>query len=263
MGRKMTRAPVFVVIVQTRFNAILALESYVPVIQDKLRLQGFPDTQRSVLATFNLNVANVGAAGQPQVPVSQVARYTFSNIERTAGFTLDQSALSFQTTNYDVFETFSAQFLNGLRTVHESVGLGYTDRIGLRYLDAVCPEAGEDLTRYLNPAVLGLYGKLEGDLSHAFSETMIKRGTTSVVARTIIHVGEIGVPADLQPFTLTIAERFRSLRGLHAILDNDVAQEQRDAFDLKLIETRLSAVHLAVTEAFRATITQDALRRWE
>lgn len=263
MGRKMTQAPVFFVIVQARFNAILALDSYAPTIQDKLRLQGFPDTQKSVMATFNLNIANTGEAGPAQVPVSQVARYTFSNIERTAGFTLDQSALSFQTTDYDVFETLSTQFLNGLRTVHEAVGLGYTDRIGLRFLDAVYPGEGEDLTKYLNPEVLGLYGKLDGELSHTFSETLFKRGTMSVIARTIIQNGEIGVPPDLQPVTLAIADRFRSLRGLHAILDNDASQEQRDVFDLGVVETRLSAVHLAVTEAFKATITQSALQSWE
>ena len=73
------------------------------------------------------------------MPVEQTTRYTFLNIERTAGFVLDQAALSFQTTAYDVFESFSAAFLAGLRTVHEVVDLSYTERLGVRYLTPCFP----------------------------------------------------------------------------------------------------------------------------
>ena len=56
MGRKLSQAPVFFTLVQVRFNPILALDSYVPKIQDELRRQGYPDAQKGVMATFNLNV---------------------------------------------------------------------------------------------------------------------------------------------------------------------------------------------------------------
>src|SRR5450759_3507739 len=130
----MRQAPVYFTLVQARFNRILALDSYVPKIQDQLRLQGFPDTQKSVLATFNLNVGNPSESGVPQVPVSQMTRYMFGNMDKTAGFLLDQESLSFHTTNYDTFGGFSETFLNGLKIVHEAISLGYTDRVGVRYL---------------------------------------------------------------------------------------------------------------------------------
>ena len=263
MGRKMRQAPVYFTLVQARFNAILALDSYVPKIQNQLRVHGFPDTQKGVLATFNLNMGTPNEAGPQQVPVSQVTRYTFGNMDKTAGFILDQGALSFQTTNYDTFENFSETFLKGLKSVHEAVKLGYTDRIGVRYLDAVYPKKDEGLSEYLNEAVLGLYGRLDGDLVHAFSETQARNGSVNVIARTIIQSGPIGFPPDLQPVGLVIAERFRMLDGPHAILDTDGSHDHRDVFDLRQIETHLSTVHSAVIKTFKATVTQRAIQSWE
>ena len=129
MGKKMRHAPVYFTIVQVRFNPIMALDDYAPKIQDRMRREGFPDLQKSMLATFNLNVVS-GETAPAQVPVAQTARYIFANMTKTAGFILDQGSLSFQTTDYDVFSTFSETFVAGLKIVHDVVGLGYVDRIG-------------------------------------------------------------------------------------------------------------------------------------
>lgn len=262
MGRKLTKAPVFFVVAQARFNSILALDSYAPQIQDKLRLQGFPDSQKSVMATFNLNLGAPGDANPAQVPVAQTARYLFSDIERMSGFTLEQSSLSFQTTAYETFESFSRNFIHGLQTIHEVVTLGFTDRIGIRYLDAIHPEGEKKIDFYLNNNVLGLYGKVNGPV-HAFTETFAKSGTISVISRTIIQDGVVGVPPDLQPFTLVLPERLQNRSGNHAILDNDAFHEGRDVFDLSRIEAHLSEAHSAVTETFKATVTEGALKSWE
>lgn len=133
---------------------------------------------------------------------------------------------------------------------------------GVRYLDAVYPKDGEELSEYLNGSVLGLYGKLDGSLAHAFSETVVKDDTRSVIARTIIQDGVVGFPVDLQPTVLEIAERFRRLKGVHAILDTDGYHEHRDAFDLGRVEALLSILHSAVDNAFKATVTDHALKSW-
>ena len=91
-------------------------------------------------ATFNLRLGSPGEPPPSQVPVDQTVRYTFLNIERTAGFILDQAALSFQATEYEGFERFLEAFLTGLRTVHEMIELSYTERLGLRYLMPCIPD---------------------------------------------------------------------------------------------------------------------------
>jgi|ERR1700722_6440803 len=261
--QKMRRAPVYLTLAQARFNPILALDAYVPKIQDQLRRHGFPDTQKMMVTTFNMNIAQPNDAGPQPLPISQTARHTFSTMDKTAGFILDQGSLSFQTMEYDMFESFSEIFLKGLKTVHEAVSLSYTDRIGLRYLDAVYPGKGKNLSEYLNDAVLGLYGKIDGTLVHAFSETRIKNGDINVTARIIVQDGRVGFPPDLQPAGLELADRFKELVGLHAILDTDGSHEHRAAFDLDNVGNCLSAVHNAVTSSFKASVTQHAIESWE
>lgn len=259
---KMTHAPVYFVIVQVRFNPLLALESYAPKIQDQFRHYGFPDYQAGMLATFNLSIVNSANGEAPQVPVSQVTRYTFSNMEKTAAFTLDQGSLSLQTTDYDVFESFSETYLRGLRIINEAVSLSYTDRVGVRYLDAVFPKEENNLSDYLHAGALGLHGKLDGTLVHAFSETFVKNGPISIVARSIVQNGQIGFPPDLQPMTLTVAQRFRDQTGLHAILDTDGSHESRASFDLDHVKSVLYEVHSTVTKTFKATVTEGATQAW-
>jgi uncharacterized protein (TIGR04255 family) len=263
MAEKMTNAPVYFAIVQVRFNPILALDSYAPQIQERFRKDGFPDAQKSVLATLNLNLTAPTEASPPQVPVAQTTRYAFYNMNRTHGFILDQGALSFQTTNYDIFESFSAEFRRGLQAVHDVVELSYTDSIGFRYLDAVFPRENETLGDYLNSSVLGLSEKFTTNVVHSFSETNFRTEDVGVVARVIVQDGEVGFPPDLLPSVLPVAERFRLLRGRHAILDTDGYFDGRESFSLDGVTGHLLVIHDEISKAFHATVTPNALKVWE
>lgn len=264
MGQKLNKAPVCFVIVQARFNPIFALDSYVPAIQDNLRKHGFPDAQKSIQNTFNLNLnpSVEGVQAQAQVPVSQLTQYRLVNAERTSSFVLDQGALSFQTTDYDVFDGFLEMFLSGLEMVDSTVQLSYTDRIGLRYIDAVLPAAGEQISSYLNDCVLGLHGKAEGQVAHSFNETAFKVDDISVTARAIIQDGPLGFPPDLQPQVLEVLDRFRSFSGTHAVLDTDGSVAQREAFKLDSIRAQTTAIHDEIDKTFKMTVTEHAMREW-
>jgi len=260
----MKAAPVYFTIAQVRFNPILSLEAYAAQIQDRLRKEGFPDFKKGFLATINLNV-NVAPSSEgspPQLPMAQTTRYLFGNMESTSGFILDQGALSFQTTEYDVFETFMADFLKGLQAVNEGVSLTYTDRIGLRYLDAVFPKSGETIRDYLSASILGLTEKIDDTIVHSFSETLVRRENVNVRSRVIIQEGEMGFPPDLQPMTLKVGERFGQLRGRHAIIDTDGWSESRETFNLDRIREQLGLIHAGIDKTFRASVTEGALKAW-
>jgi uncharacterized protein (TIGR04255 family) len=262
MGQKMKNAPVYFAIAQARFNPILALDSYAPAIQDSLRRHGFPDAQQSTLNTFNLTLTSQAGGAQGEVPISRVTRYNLLNAQKTAGFILDQGALSYQTADYDVFETFSDTFLEALEIVHKAVELSYTDRIGFRYLDAVFPKSDESLPKYLNECVLGLYGKSDGQLVHSFNESVFKMHDVNVTSRTVIQDGPLGFPPDLQPHPLVVSARFQSLKGMHAVLDFDGCVERRETFKIDVIRNRLSMIHDEIAVAFKATVTGHAMEVW-
>lgn len=203
------------------------------------------------------------AEGQQVPTTTPVERYLFSNPENTKNFLLDQSALAFQATEYDIFETFASHLLQGLDLLNKTVGLSFIERIGVRYLDAVIPREGETLSEYLIPEVMGLYGKLKGTVQHSFSETLTRGEEGSVVSRTVIQQGQIGFPPDLvQSMTLKVAQRFMQSEGMHAIIDTDGFYMERVPFDLAEAKRKLTVLHDRIDRSFRATVTEHALAVW-
>jgi uncharacterized protein (TIGR04255 family) len=259
MGERMSNPPVYLVLAQVQFNAVLALDSYIPSIQESFRKMGFPDFRRNVMQTFNLNV------GESQtVPVSPSVQYIFSDIEKRRAFVLMNSALSYNVTKYDVFETFSDELLKGLEIVDVAVGnLSYTDRIGVRYLDAIFPTAQDGLSTYLTPPVQGVFEKRGGTLMHSFSETALRVNEIVIVSRVIVHAGPVGVPADLQPLTIEISDHFKTFNGLHASLDNDGYIQTRAKYDPQKLKRDFFSIHDEIEKTFKITVTQKALEEWK
>lgn len=262
MGQKMRNAPVYYTVAQARHNPILSLETYIPTIQENLRLAGYPDYQHSVVMSFNLSA--VGAT-PPQPQVQQVKRHVFSNADATAGFLLQPDSISFQVTDYDTFETFSKEFLKGLEILHAAVGLSFVERLGLRYLDAVLPKDGEDLNKYIAPELTGLPALMKNaDFSHSFSEAlMVMPEIGRVMSRVIIQGGALGFPPDLQPDPLKVALRFKAAKGPHAVIDTDGFYEVREAYDKNKIGKRLDQLHDGINATFAATATKFAKDAWK
>jgi uncharacterized protein (TIGR04255 family) len=265
MGKKMRCAPVYFVIAQVRHNPILQLGSYVPQIQEQMRRAGYPDHRPSKAFLIHLSSANIGESALRPVPEA-VERHAFLSRDGTSGFIVEQGALSFQTTQYDIFETFSAQFFKGLEIVDAVMTLDYTERLGLRYLDAVVPASAEqDLGMYLAPGVLGLSGRLPGEVPIGFSltETHIPMPDANLLSRTIIQSGPLGFPMDLQSQGLQVPERFQSIDGMHAIIDTDASQEDRAIFDMAKLGERLDVLHNRIHMVFGASVTEFALAAWK
>ena len=108
---------------------------------------------------------------------------------------------------------------------------------------------------------MGLTEKIDDTIVHSFS-TMVKRENVNVRSRVIIQDGDVAFPPDLQPLTLTLAERFRALRGPHAIIDTDGWSDSREAFSVDRIREQFDLIHSGITKTFRASVTENALKAW-
>jgi uncharacterized protein (TIGR04255 family) len=150
MGTPLRSPPVYLTVVQARFNAMLKLGDYLPSIQEAMRKAGFPDftSRRTVAVQF---AAQEGQTTPPNVV--DLEQFLFGSADKTHIFVLIPDALTFQSTRYGRFEDFSAQFLKGLALVHDVVQLDFTDRVGLRYLDHVAARPNDSLDQYLVPEV--------------------------------------------------------------------------------------------------------------
>jgi uncharacterized protein (TIGR04255 family) len=262
MGKKMSNAPVYFTVAQVRFNPILDLEAYLPAIQGKLRAAHFPDFKRESIHRLVLPFSAADGGQVPAPSFQPHARCIFGNIEGTSSLVLEHNSLALQTTAYDTFETFSESFLLGLSIVHEILSLDFSERLGLRYLDAVLPKEGESLTDYLVPEVLGLSQRLAG-MTHSFTETVVSSAVGQLTARVVIQDGELGLPQELMPLAPKLASRFTQHSGVHAIIDTDAYQQQRQPLNLDELGNALVAQHDAILEAFRATVTDYAIKAWE
>lgn len=265
MGERMKNAPVYFTIAQVRHNPVLRLGAYADDIQDRMRKVGYPDFKKGIAMAFTL-MAQIGDESQAQPPVvEKVDRLMFFSTDSTKGFIVEQNALSFYTTEYDTFETFTDEFMKGLGIVHECMTLAHTERIGLRYLDAIVPPNGEEgLPDYLVPGVLGLSSKLPNEIkvSHSFSETHFQMAECAVLARTIIQGGVLGFPMDIQPFGIKIADRFQKINGVHAIVDTDASIEGRHELNLEAIKMQLKTLRDGIDVAFKAIVTPSAINAW-
>lgn len=260
MGKKMKNAPVYYALAQVRFNTLAALENYIPSIQESLRKAGYPDFKPQQTTTLIF--------GTPTTPKpTVVTRYLFLDALLSSGFLLDQSWMSYQTTNYDTVEPFLTAFFDGLRVVHAEATLSYSERIGIRFLDAVQPRADENVSHYLQPYVLGLSDKLDGrQLVHSISETRSSQGKNNLVGRAVIHSqekGGVAFPEEMQPVFLKLRDRFSDIRGEYAIVDTDSWIEERQTFDLNYLEKTLKLLHDNMRRSFDLMVTPHALGVWD
>lgn len=265
-SKKMKKAPVYYTLAQVRHNPILRLDKYVADIQERVRKAGYPDHQVVKALIVNLQ-GRAGGLSDVQYPDPKtIERHLFLSADGTRGFILDEGALSFQTTEYDTFEPFLEQFLVGFGIAHECIGLDYTERIGIRYLDAVVPAGGpDDLAKYLAPGVLGLAGRLPKgvQIGLSLSETHIPLPDANLLSRTMVRSGPLGFPMDLEPQGLKVPERFQKIDGLHAIIDTDASQTARLPIDVAALRQCLEMLHGKIRMAFDASITDHALSAWQ
>lgn len=264
MGKKMSNAPVYFTVAQVRFNPVLSIEGYLSTIQDRMRIAGFPDFKRVDLKQLVVPFGSAGEGGQPPVPVFLPQTHCiFGNRDGTTEFVLQANSLSFQITAYDTFESLLTTFIKGLNIVHEALKLDFTERVGLRYLDAVLPQEGESLSDYLTVEVLGLSQKLGRELLHSFNETVTVNLKGQLISRVIIQKGKVGLPPEISVLAPRVNSIFTQFEGLHAIVDTDAFVEQREPFNAQDIESKLNDFHDEIIKSFEATVTSHALSVWK
>ncbi|MGD0446502.1 MAG: TIGR04255 family protein [Edaphobacter sp.] len=263
MGKQWKKPPVYFVIAQVRFNPVLNLGSYLATIQEDFRKAKFPDFKTALNVTFNVGLLAGLRPGEEQ-PMQRNERYLFGNEEGTETFILEPTGLTFQTTEYRTFDFLMQTFLSRLEYLSVTLSLSYSDRVGLRYLDAVIPEEKESLQPYLISQVFGLRGKVDGNVQHSFTETLIDVSEGKLLSRVVMQTGPIGFPPDLLMHVngVKLGSRFATYSGEYAIIDTDGFNDTRSKIDRSTIETKFLGLHKRVDEAFHAIVTERAVSLW-
>jgi uncharacterized protein (TIGR04255 family) len=259
MSAPLKNPPVYFTVAQVRFNPILKLTDFLPSIQESFRHARFADFVKHASMGIKVNMQD----GLPTPTPHQQDRYAFGNAAKTHSFLLDEYSLTFQSTDYAHFESFSEEFLKCLERFHGIVQLDFIERVGLRYLDRVAPLAEDALARYLVPEALGLSTRLPGTAAHSFCETLTEVRPVKLLSRVVTQTGPVAFPPDLLPIGLEIAKRFQQQQGPHAILDNDGFFDGRESYSVDTVRKHLHTIHEVIRKAFRAITTDYAFKMWD
>ena len=261
----MSNAPVYYALAQAHFNPVAAMAKYVDQIQDRLRHEGYPlfDTQQ----VTHLVMSAPGQAQPPAPQIAQMVSWLITKSDRTAGFILAPSAITYHTTHYDTHNEFIPELLRGLAAVHEAATLDHVSRLGLRYLDAVLPCVGESVGQYLVGGVHGV--EFDAQPVYRLAESvfrteigpLIPMGT--LVARVHRMTAPLGFPPDMQPNGLMTNPKFEVKEPrAHAVIDTDHFVEGRMPIDMDKLGEQLLSLHATIKSVFRATTTDHARGAW-
>lgn len=261
MSEKMSNAPVYYALAQVQFNPVAAMAKYVDEVQDILRREGY--TLFEPQEVRQLQFTSIPGETPAEPKLTQMNTWLITKADRSSGFILGQSSLTYHTTHYETSDEFLPELLRGLKAVHRVVNLDHLSRLGLRYLDAVLPKACEPVELYLADGLRGIgFGATQRyALSESVFETesgpLLPQGT--LVARVHRATSFLGYPPDMMPNGLVPMTRFESKNMIsHAIIDTDHFVEGKMPLDFEKIHAQFVRLHATIKLAFEATTTDHA-----
>lgn len=265
MSERMSNAPVYYALAQAQFNPVAAMAKYVDEVQDSLRREGYTLFEPQQVTHLQLTAAPGQSVPEPHV--AQTTSWLISRVNRTSGFILGASSITYHTTHYETSNEFIPEMLRGLGAINEVVKLDHISRLGLRYLDAVLPKPGETVDQYLAGGLHGFtFGALQRySLNESVFETqsgpLLTKGT--LVARVHRMTSPLGYPPDMVPNGLLPMPRFEmNVECSHAVIDTDHFVEGQMKLDFDKINAQLLALHGTMKQVFEATTTDHARTIW-
>jgi len=254
---KLERSPLIFVLTQVRFSPQLKMEKYVPDIQEMLAKQGFPRNKKEVVQQFSFD--GVEPKGERDT------RWVFSSRNLREAVVLSSTFLVYETSDYDVFETFTRRFGPILDLVGNTVGIEFAEQIGLRYVDLIRPANGKIATDFLRENVRGLSQHDLGATSarHQFI-TQARTDYGDLFVRSFDNAGPNMMPPDLVSTHLKLKVDPEDLKNeSYRILDIDHITRGDFDFDAAGIIEILEKLHDFTSKAFQAAVTDEAIEFWK
>jgi uncharacterized protein (TIGR04255 family) len=257
---KLERQPLTLVLAEFRF-ARVALEGD-GLAALKARLQpAFPDLKESATQQVQFGERSVTIGLAPVLYWSAPDRGSFVHLEA--------ERLIVATTRYPRFAGFSQHCLQVVEALLDALKPRQLLRVGLRYNDAVVPEPGESLERYLCAPLLPFAPLSENGepVVRHLSETVVRTAAGTLVVRALVGRHGLGVMPDLEgQFALELSLAVPSDR-VTAVLDFDhywvAPDEAGEAFALPTVTAHLARLHEPAREAFWKVTTELArTARW-
>lgn len=234
----------------------MAIEDRIPSFQESMRKHGYPRLVPRTIETI------VRGPDSQTIHKESKKQWEFIDKDKRASVLVDAESISYQVTRYDVFEAFMEAMSTILGIFEGQVEPTLTQRIGLRYVDLVVPEAGKEIQAYFNDSLRGF--TIDHDISRQafFAESVLKTGSNSTFVHRYVEASSgFGFPPDLLPSNLQF-RRDPKVNGPFGLLDLDHFLVADEDFSMERIQSVFSDLHEYQTLAFKRSVTEEALNEW-
>jgi uncharacterized protein (TIGR04255 family) len=257
---ELERAPLVYAVAQAKFSTVENIAKSIPEFQEKLRMNGYP---RMIAG----QLTNITFSPQSQLPDTfQTPRWDFHDRERHVGIVLAKDAISLQVAKYSGFEGFCSRFKSALETLNEIVAPALIERLGLRYVNLIRPDAGRSVHEYVQEGLLGIRDERAGVIkSSCFVNYSGVTAAGILSVRSLQRTDGQILPPDLHPMTLSqsvapvpVGEKILTLDFDHY---SDLQQSPIEFSPIEVIQ-RMWHLHDNITMAFLAATTSVALDEW-
>lgn len=252
---KLEKSPLVLVLAQVRFSPVLLIKEYIPAIQEELRRQRYSDYRAEQIQQVMFTGAEVKA--------EQANRWVFASRDRRDAVIIAPDFVVYETSSYDVFETFLERFEPVLALLRDKVSPDFAGQVGLRYVDLIRPAQGRAASEYLCESLRGLSKERLKAIS-VLQQFIVQAKTPhgELTVRSFETSAESMLPPDLASahvelvLTLDANETCR-------ILDIDHISRAKTDFDPPVLVDRLWNLHGPSEDAFLAATTPEAIEFWK
>lgn len=261
----LSKQPLALVLAQVRFSRVRQMDHYIPQIQEEFRRSDFPIERSGKVSQVTL-----GMQGVP-VQVAEQHRWEYRTKDERWSVLILEDSVVLQTTNYGRFEDFAERLRHALSTLlakTEHDRFGVVERVGLRYVDVIRPQPGEDFRPYLRPGLHGLSDAVFQPGTHRTH--IVSTGQTTVgdiEGALVVRVAQNDLGMSLPPDLLEAAPRHepRAVPGdLLTLVDMD--HYIAGSFDpnTNWIIEKTYIMHDHIIETFHEqVVSEHAIETWK
>jgi uncharacterized protein (TIGR04255 family) len=244
------RAPLVLVVAQTRFPGILKIDNKEAVapFQESIRRDYPLFTQE---ATQQIEV-QIGPGGPMVRPVPGTI-WRFRDAEQFWRLSLSNNALSLETERYPSRKEFLTRWTKALAAVQDVFDPQFAVRIGMRYIDRVVGKPYENIDGLVRPDILGI------------AQPPLRQHMRSTLTEATLRVseGEMLLRWGIMPANGTIDPTvLKPIAELSWILDIDVFSGEQRPFSKETLGTAFQALAERAYAVFRYTITKRFLETY-
>lgn len=259
---KYDKPPLLCVVVSIQFEKVATFSNHRPAL-----FKLFPEAGFSDLDAVTMNNIEFGAPGNegPKVTWRETLKWDFKDSNRSTLIRLDENGIAIHFADYRFFEKKKKALREILGVLGKAIPSLLVREYAIRYINHIPVPKNEDLSHWVNPAILGLPNQpglgLErlGSVSESIFQTEVGG---HLVVRCSTMGGGLTVPPDLFPIDLRFAAPgtselpFIRLENVHLLAVNE-------SFDPSLALEKISSLREPISALFTALTTPDAHRIWQ